>query len=116
MTIIQNQRERAKLFQTYICMPKRLRASKIILDIYLYDERAKRRRASKLFLIVCLYVQRANRKILFSYQLFSTTNDHITLSPNIKIHALYYNKLYIIYIMRLLGVVLYTRPIFLSTT
>lgn len=41
-------------------------------------------------------------KILFSYQLFSTTNDHITLSPNIKIHALYYNKLYIIYIMRLL--------------
>lgn len=49
MTIIQNQRERAKLFQTYICMPKRLRASKIILDIYLYDERAKRREPANYF-------------------------------------------------------------------
>lgn len=49
MTIIQNQRERAKLFQTYICIPKRLRASKIILDIYLYDERAKRREPANYF-------------------------------------------------------------------
>ena len=78
MTIIQNQRERAKLFQTYIYMPKRLRASKIILDIFIWRTRQKKR-ASKLFLIVCLYVQRANRahkNIIFIPIIFGHQRPH----------------------------------------